>query len=158
MFTLQLLPSCTAPDRSPPPPLLCCGRASSFWGTTKTTAVDFSGGSREEKKKLRLGGPTVRIVAMSSSSSNTFKMNLNEYMVTLEKPLGIRFALSVDGKIFVHALKKGGNAEKSRIVMVGDTLRKAGSSSDERLSEIKDFGDTHLWFLQEDAEGEGRIL
>lgn len=36
-----------------------------------------------------------------------YKMNLNEYMVTLEKPLGIRFALSVDGKIFVHSLKRG---------------------------------------------------
>lgn len=44
---------------------------------------------------------------MSSDTSSSFKMNLNEYMVTLEKPLGIRFALSADGKVFVHALKKG---------------------------------------------------
>ena len=35
------------------------------------------------------------------------KMNFNEYLVTLEKPLGIRFALSLDGKILVHSLKKG---------------------------------------------------
>ncbi|KAM3761449.1 hypothetical protein ACB098_01G269100 [Castanea mollissima] len=69
-------------------------------------------------------------------------MNLNEYMVTLEKPLGIRFALSVHGKVFVHALKKGSNAEKSRIIMVGDTLKKAGDSSGGRLFEIKDFTDT----------------
>lgn len=48
-----------------------------------------------------------RVYAMSSDSSSSFKMNLNEYMVTLEKPLGIRFALSADGKVFVHALKKG---------------------------------------------------
>lgn len=34
-------------------------------------------------------------------------MNLNEYMVTLQKPLGIRFGLSLDGRIFVHALKRG---------------------------------------------------
>lgn len=51
--------------------------------------------------------PRRRVVAMSSSNVSSFKMNLNEYMVVLEKPLGIRFALSVDGKIFVHALKKG---------------------------------------------------
>ncbi|ESQ49970.1 hypothetical protein EUTSA_v100203790mg, partial [Eutrema salsugineum] len=69
----------------------------------------------------------LRVFAMSSSSS--FKMNLNEYMVTLEKPLGIRFALSADGKIFVHAIKKGSNAEKARIIMVGDTLKKASDSS-----------------------------
>lgn len=81
----------------------------------------------------------------SSTSGSAFGMNLNEYMVTLEKPLGIRFALSVDGKIFVHALKKGGNAEKSRIIMVGDTLKKASESSSSSgggLIEIKDFGDT----------------
>lgn len=78
---------------------------------------------------------------MSSDSSSSFKMNLNEYMVTLEKPLGIRFALSVDGKIFVHSLKKGSNAERSRIIMVGDTLKKASDSSGGRLIEIKDFGD-----------------
>lgn len=69
-------------------------------------------------------------------------MNLNEYMVTLEKPLGVRFALSVDGKIFVHALKKGGNAEKSRIIMVGDTLKKASNSSGGGFVDIEDFGDT----------------
>ena len=44
---------------------------------------------------------------MSSNSNSYLKMNLNEYMVTLEKPLGIRFALTVGGKIFVHALRKG---------------------------------------------------
>lgn len=96
-------------------------------------------------------------------------MNLNEYMVTLEKPLGIRLALSADGKIFVHAIKKGvlnsprqasfskavincteqwtwlwqSNAEKARIIMVGDTLNKAGdSSSGGTLVEINDVGDT----------------
>ncbi|XP_020267921.1 phosphoglucan phosphatase LSF1, chloroplastic isoform X2 [Asparagus officinalis] len=71
------------------------------------------------------------------------KMNLNEYMVTLERPLGIRFALSVDGRIFVHSMKKGGNAEKSRIIMVGDTVKKASSTSDGGggFSEIKDLND-----------------
>lgn len=85
-----------------------------------------------------------RVYAMSSNGNNNqtaYKMNLNEYMVTLEKPLGIRFALSIDGKVFVHALRKGGNAEKSRIVMVGDTLKKASDSSGDQFIEIKDIGD-----------------
>lgn len=85
---------------------------------------------------------------MSSDTSSSFKMNLNEYMVTLEKPLGIRFALSADGKVFVHALKKGGNAEKSRIIMVGDTLKKASDSPDGGLVEIKDYGDTQKMLEQ----------
>ncbi|CAN6809268.1 unnamed protein product [Brassica oleracea] len=89
----------------------------------------------------------LKVVAMSSSS--TFKMNLNEYMVTLEKPLGIRFALSADGKIFVHAIKKGSNAEKARIIMVGDTLKKASdSSSGGSLVEINDFGDTEKMLVE----------
>ncbi|KAK1299307.1 hypothetical protein QJS10_CPB14g00119 [Acorus calamus] len=80
-----------------------------------------------------------KVTAMSDRS--VYKMNLNEYMVTLERPLGIRFALSVDGRIFVLSLKRGGNAEKSRIVMVGDALKKAGASSDGSFVEIKDFID-----------------
>ncbi|XP_065623683.1 phosphoglucan phosphatase LSF1, chloroplastic-like [Quercus suber] len=102
--------------------------------------------NRKKKKKENLlcsYGGTFRVFAMSNASPPpSFKMNLNEYMVTLEKPLGIRFALSVHGKVFVHALKKGSNAEKSRIIMVGDTLKKAGDSSGGRLIEIKDFTDT----------------
>jgi len=35
-----------------------------------------------------------------------------------------------------------GNAERSRIIMVGDTLKKAGDSSQNTLIEIKDVGDT----------------
>ncbi|KAK3011270.1 hypothetical protein RJ639_012015 [Escallonia herrerae] len=96
-----------------------------------------NGGCAEKRRRFSRG--VSRVFAMSPS---TFKMNLNEYMVTLDRPLGIRFALSVDGKVFVHALKKGGNAEKSRIIMVGDTLKKASESSGEDLIEIKDFGDT----------------
>ncbi|XP_050271235.1 phosphoglucan phosphatase LSF1, chloroplastic isoform X1 [Quercus robur] len=98
---------------------------------------------KKKKNLLCSNGRTFRVFAMSNASPPPpFKMNLNEYMVTLEKPLGIRFALSLHGKVFVHALKKGSNAEKSRIIMVGDTLKKAGDSSGGRLIEIKDVTDT----------------
>lgn len=98
----------------------------------------------------RKGNCSSKVYAMSirsSSGNSVYKMNLNEYMVTLDKPLGIRFALSLDGKIFVHALKKGGNADRSRIIMVGDTLKKASDSSSsssttDSLIPINDFGDT----------------
>ncbi|XP_034210495.1 phosphoglucan phosphatase LSF1, chloroplastic isoform X3 [Prunus dulcis] len=133
MVTLQLQSSRALDPSSPP---LLHGCSSSFWGGRVSFINGRSTMSRPEK--LRSNGGTVRILAMSNSSPS-FKMNLNEYMVTLDKPLGIRFALSVDGKIFVHSLKKGGNAEKSRIVMVGDTLKKAGDSSGGRLLEAKDF-------------------
>ncbi|KAL6644308.1 hypothetical protein ACP70R_015916 [Stipagrostis hirtigluma subsp. patula] len=63
-------------------------------------------------------------------------MRLNEYMVAVDRPLGVRFALGVDGRVFVHSLRKGGNAEKSRIIMVGDTLKKAGGAAG--LVAIKD--------------------
>ncbi|PSR87578.1 Phosphoglucan phosphatase [Actinidia chinensis var. chinensis] len=115
--------------------------SSSFWGRD----LCFSNGGSKFGwvEKCRFDRRIFRVLAMASTTSgSSFKMNLNEYMVTLEKPLGIRFAISVDGKIFVHALRKGGNAEKSRIIMVGDTLKKASESSEGKLLEIKDFGDT----------------
>ncbi|KAK6928339.1 hypothetical protein RJ641_006930 [Dillenia turbinata] len=68
----------------------------------------------------------VRVYPMSSNSNGSLKMNLNEYMVTLDKPLGF------------------GNAERSRIIMVGDTSKKASASPGGRLVEIKDYGDTRL--------------
>ncbi|KAK3014152.1 hypothetical protein RJ639_008493 [Escallonia herrerae] len=113
---------------------------SSFWGEDLCLT---NGGCAEKRRRFSRG--VSRVFAMSPS---TFKMNLNEYMVTLERPLGIRFALSVDGKVFVHALKKGGNAEKSRIIMVGDTLKKASESSGGDLIEIKDFGDTEKMTIE----------
>ncbi|RLM61016.1 phosphoglucan phosphatase LSF1, chloroplastic [Panicum miliaceum] len=70
-------------------------------------------------------------------------MRLNEYMVAVDRPLGVRFALGVDGRVFVHSLRKGGNAEKSRIIMVGDTLKKAGAG-EQGLVTIKDLGDTEI--------------
>ncbi|KAH6781323.1 hypothetical protein C2S51_006616 [Perilla frutescens var. frutescens] len=125
---------------------------SSFWGG----GLDLRYVEARARRRRRLLAK--RAASTFPVPCSEMKMNLNEYMVTLEKPLGIRFALSVDGKVFVHALQKGdfefvvfinlrkcliqGNAEKSRIIMVGDTLKKASGSSGEKLVEIKDFGDT----------------
>lgn len=88
-------------------PLSRGSKSSLFWGSN----LCFGNGSVRHGPtvKASFNGRVVKVFAMSdsSSSSSSFKMNLNEYMVTLEKPLGIRFAISVDGRIFVHSLKKG---------------------------------------------------
>ncbi|XP_057983945.1 phosphoglucan phosphatase LSF1, chloroplastic isoform X2 [Malania oleifera] len=128
---------------------LDCTLGSSIWGTCLRLINGGSCAALPGNQKLRFvngGRPVTRVYAMSSGSP--LKMNLNEYMVTLDKPLGIRFALSADGRIFVHALRKGGNAEKSRIIMVGDTLKKTSDSSGGKLVEIKDFGDTQNMFKE----------
>jgi hypothetical protein len=83
--------------------------------TTTTNISSFSSTSLSffnNHHLLRYNVKTLKnhkIIAMSSNNnkSSTFKMNLNEYLVTLEKPLGIRFALTSDGKIIVHSLAKG---------------------------------------------------
>ncbi|KAL3723131.1 hypothetical protein ACJRO7_035328 [Eucalyptus globulus] len=126
------LAGCGALGRAPRAP---------FWGGEPRWRGGAGGFARREKARGRAG--IRRVLAMSTDPSS-WKMNLNEYMVTLEKPLGIRFALSADGKIFVHALKRGGNAEKSRIIMVGDTLKKSSDPSGGKLVEIRDFGDTEM--------------
>ncbi|CAN6483693.1 unnamed protein product [Victoria cruziana] len=94
--------------------------------------------TRETKKRRMM---TVVMEVASGGDGFATAVNLNEYMVTLQKPFGIRIAQSVDGRIFVHALKKGGNAEKSRLIMVGDRLKKAAAGSNDRIVEIKDFKD-----------------
>ncbi|KAJ9540551.1 hypothetical protein OSB04_027057 [Centaurea solstitialis] len=116
--------------------------SSSFWGKHFSL---INGASMVPISQKARG---LKVLAMSASTNSRFKMNLNEYMVTLEKPLGIRFALSLDGKILVHSMKKGGNAEKSRIIMVGDTLKKASASSGGSLIEIKDFSDAEKMMLE----------
>lgn len=86
-------------------PLLRGSKSSSFWGRDLCFG---NGGVRDgPRPRASFNGRLVKVFAMSDTSSSSFKMNLNEYMVTLEKPLGIRFAISVDGRIFVHSLKKG---------------------------------------------------
>lgn len=45
-------------------------------------------------------------VATGVVKKNRFKINLDEYMVTLEKPIGICFAQTLSGKVYVEALAK----------------------------------------------------
>ncbi|KAJ6301993.1 hypothetical protein OIU77_016155 [Salix suchowensis] len=131
--------------------------SSLFWGRDLCRLHRHACGGNYRK-----GICSSKVYAMSSSSSSgnpVYKMNLNEYMVTLDKPLGIRFALSLDGKVFVHALKKGGNADRSRIIMVGDTLKKARDSSSstttDSLNPINDFGETVKILLEKTTGGGG---
>ena len=117
MCSLQI-PNCRGPYHSPFTTCFSYQQLhvtvihSSFWGKGLCSGSNGSSSSisATESRFSDRKRPPFRVFAMSPSSSTSgsaFRMNLNEYMVTLEKPLGIRFALSVDGKIFVHALKKG---------------------------------------------------
>ncbi|CAK7328062.1 unnamed protein product [Dovyalis caffra] len=133
--------------------------SSLFWGTDLCMLHRHASPSSVYYRKGNSFSTVSQVCAMSSSSNSGYKMNLNEYMVTLDKPLGIRFALSIDGKIFVHSLKKGGNAERSRIIMVGDALKKASDSSSssppstDSLIPINDFGDAKKMLLDNNGGG-----
>ncbi|MCO5584863.1 hypothetical protein L7F22_038795 [Adiantum nelumboides] len=74
--------------------------------------------------------------------ANIYNMNLNEYMLTLDKPLGIRFAQTLDGKVYVEALAKHGNAESSRMIMVGDVLKKTSALFGDAMWDVEDFSRT----------------
>ncbi|KAL2620982.1 hypothetical protein R1flu_001187 [Riccia fluitans] len=80
----------------------------------------------------------------SKVATKPSKINLDEYMVTLEKPIGIRFAQTLSGKVYVEALAKNGNADKSRIVMVGDVLKKTSAVFGDQLWDVNDFGRTMM--------------
>ncbi|KAK7395672.1 hypothetical protein VNO78_16237 [Psophocarpus tetragonolobus] len=131
----------TVPRRAPP---LFPRSSDSVAGSSSSRAFLFCGNNNVRFACSNVGALDLRVFALAGygGNGNAFRMNLNEYLVTLEKPLGIRFALAADGRIIVHSLAKGGNAERSRIIMVGDTLKKAGDSAQNTLVEIKDVGDT----------------
>lgn len=60
------------------------------------------GGQKEEEE-----GPT----------ASAGRMNLNEYMVAVDRPLGLRFALAVDGRVFVHSLKRGVKLQPCNVIL-----------------------------------------
>ncbi|KAI5078415.1 hypothetical protein GOP47_0006086 [Adiantum capillus-veneris] len=96
--------------------------------------------SSSSSRPQRLG-----VHALSSEQTrvaNTYNMNLSEYMLTLEKPLGIRFAQTLDGKVYVEALAKHGNAESSRMIMVGDVLKKTSAVFGDAMWDVEDFSRT----------------
>jgi hypothetical protein len=55
-------------------------------------AVAMAGGEKEEER---------------TASAVAGRMNLNEYMVAVDRALGLRFALATNGRVFVHSLKRG---------------------------------------------------
>jgi hypothetical protein len=104
--------------------------------TTTTNISSFSSTSLSffnNHHLLRYNVKTLKnhkIIAMSSNNNNssTFKMNLNEYLVTLEKPLGIRFALTSDGKIIVHSLAKGvSKLKQSKVISLHELVNQLTS-------------------------------
>ena len=74
--------------------------------------VGARGRGRVERKGDGAGRRSLVVRANSSNvatgvvKKNMFKINLDEYMVTLEKPIGIRFAQTLSGKVYVEALAK----------------------------------------------------
>ncbi|KAH9330058.1 hypothetical protein KI387_002166, partial [Taxus chinensis] len=99
--------------------------------------------------------PVRRIEAMSSTL-DAKSMNLNEYMISVEKPLGIRFAQTINGTVFVHAFKKGGNAEKLKMIMVGDVLKKISSMSGDGMMEVEDFN--HIMKVTKEKSGSVNLV
>eukprot|EP00249_Psilotum_nudum_P004252 c17796_g1_i1 orf=370-2274(-) len=74
--------------------------------------------------------------------NNAHRMNFNEYMVTLDKPLGIRFVQTLDGKVYVEALVRQGNAHNSQLIMVGDVLKKTSAVFGDAMCDVEDFSCT----------------
>uniref|UniRef100_A0A0E0EL34 Uncharacterized protein n=1 Tax=Oryza meridionalis TaxID=40149 RepID=A0A0E0EL34_9ORYZ len=141
-----IAPSTAAACRSlaPPLPAVSCSSSRRGWRRRRrrrcVAVVAMAAAADGEMRH----GHAAEAGGGGGAGTGTGRMNLNEYMVAVDRPLGVRFALAVDGRVFVHSLKKGGNAEKSRIIMVGDTLKKAGSREGVGLVDIRDLGDTEM--------------
>jgi hypothetical protein len=68
--------------------------------------VGKEGGERRRRRRGWVVEASSSNVATGVVKNNRFKINLDEYMVTLEKPIGIRFAQTLSGKVYVEAIAK----------------------------------------------------
>ncbi|CAM6109869.1 unnamed protein product [Calypogeia fissa] len=113
---------------------------SAIWGkaivTTPSWRKFVSGNVSTDGKK------GVKLQVVAGEAQNATKVNLHQYMVTLDHTTGIRFAHTSSGKIFVDALAKNGNAERTHMVMVGDVLKKVSAQSGDDMVEVQEFEPT----------------
>lgn len=124
--------------------------ACNSWRNSQLLGVDGAKqlvleGSRElsserfKRSRLVVKASSPNSVATGVVKQNRFKINLDEYMVTLEKPLGVRFAQTLNGKVYVESVAKKGNAENSMMIMVGDVLKKTSAVFGDGMWEVEDF-------------------
>lgn len=104
--------------------------------------------SDDKRKKLRTFRTIVRAGRHENAGqaglgvSDMYNLNLSEYMVTLDKPLGIRFVQTLDGKVHVDAISKQGNAESTKMIMVGDVLKKTSAVFGDSMWDVEDLSRT----------------
>lgn len=82
-------------------------------------AASFSCSPGRGRRWTRLGVAAAAEGAEPGAGGPAGAMRLNEYMVTVDRPLGVRFALGVDGRVFVHSLRKGVSDAPSFLVLAG---------------------------------------
>eukprot|EP00899_Mesostigma_viride_P007923 jgi/Mesvir1/17131/Mv07562-RA.1 len=73
------------------------------------------------------------------SETRVYNFNFNEYIVTLEKPLGVHFALE-GHEVYVKSLTPRGNAEACRLISLGDSLKKTSAVFGDMMWDADDFG------------------
>ncbi|GAX74509.1 hypothetical protein CEUSTIGMA_g1958.t1 [Chlamydomonas eustigma] len=71
--------------------------------------------------------------------TNELTFNLNEYMVVLDKPLGLTLAPDpVEGHIVVQSIKDGSPASSCQLIQVGDVVRKCSAVFGEDMWQATD--------------------
>lgn len=78
-------------------------------------------GAERRREALVVKASSANSVATGVVKTNKYKINLDEYMVTLEKPIGIRFAQTLSGNVYVEAL-----AKKVKFSTFGSILSRGG--------------------------------
>ncbi|KAF2316338.1 hypothetical protein GH714_041679 [Hevea brasiliensis] len=116
--------------------LLLATSSSVFYGRDLCFVNSVSISKKENHKVLRLSKGALSVYAMSSDGNDSsFKINLNQYTVILQKPFG-------------EMLNLQGNAARSKLVMVGDTLKKATKLYTGKIVPINDFGDAQKMLME----------
>lgn len=90
-----------------------------LWHATATTSETNNTVASSEEGEGSGSNPTEE---GEGSGSNPTEMQVEEYEVELEKPIGLKFYKGSDRGTYIDAIAPGGNADKTKMFTVGDKV------------------------------------
>lgn len=92
-----------------------------------------------QKESMALPTERLPLPATPMDRNISHSPNMREYMVELEQPLGITFARGRKGDMYVLSIDKEGSAHASKLISVGDVVRRTSAVYGDEMWEAKDY-------------------
>jgi C-terminal processing protease CtpA/Prc len=82
--------------------------------------------------------------AFARANREIRRAGANDRIVELKKPMGMQLDEDKDGNVFVASIEKGGRAERSGVVFVGDYVRMVSATFGEDMWTCRNVGLTRV--------------